>query len=234
MNEKNNNNHLEENEEKKILELIDAHHEGSLLSSDDTFLTEYAEVLSLLQSAKTAIKPDAALLRKTLASLPSTLVPHDNSNEARAEGVLTPYGGSVSWLSTRVSSWKFATPVIVLFIAVATMIGASPKKGQAPTILPVSEEMISPLSGESPQSMAFSVTGVTPEGGEAPTMMMAKMSQTTVPSTTPQNVGELIALLSNEADGDINLGLSDTDDPLYSIDQSAVDAIELPYDVQTI
>jgi hypothetical protein len=65
-------------------------------------------------------------------------------------------------------------------------------------------------------------------------MMMAKMSQTTVPSTTPQNVGELIALLSNEADGDIDLGISDVSDPLYSFDIESVDAIEQPYDTQTI
>jgi hypothetical protein len=64
-------------------------------------------------------------------------------------------------------------------------------------------------------------------------MMMAKMARTTVASATPQNVGELVALLSVEADGDVDMGTTDLDDPLYSVDD-AFDAIQNPYDATTI
>lgn len=93
------------------------------------------------------------------------------------------------------------------------------------------------LSARAPQEepMAFSAVESVPVGDVPPTqmMMMSKMSLTTVPSTTPQNVGELVALLSLEADGDFDLGVSDLDDPLFNFDPTA-DQITQSYDVQTI
>ncbi len=230
----NNENPIELNEENKILRLVDAHARSGGLShsSGDADAREYDELFTLLTESRNSLKPDAALLRKTLSKLPASGTPY-SLDRAVGAAVPSPYAAPVNWLYSRVSSWKVATPVIVLFIAVATIIGASPKKGQAPTIMPISSETIAPLSIESAEPSTFAMTEVTPDAA-SPRMMMAKMSQTTVPSTTPQNVGELIALLSNEADGDIDLGISDVSDPLYSFDIESVDAIEQPYDTQTI
>ncbi len=233
---KHNNNKIELAEENEILKLVDAHTRSGGVShtSNSADGREYDELFSLLTAAKSSLKPDTALLRKTLAKLPAAAIPL--SEQHRHSGaIVSPYVGTVNWLAARVSSWKVATPVIVLFIAVATLVGAAPKRGQAPTVMPVSEEMIAPLAADTAVvPSTFAVAEPAASDASPQMMMMSKMSQTTVPSTTPQNVGELIALLSSEADGDVDLGVGDMNDPLYSVDQASVDALQQSYDVQTI
>lgn len=213
------NSPIDQNEEEEILTLIDAHEQ-------DEASSPYTDVLSLFADARNNITPEASLLRQTLHKLPSST--------QLTSGAPSPY---VSFF-TQFSSWRFATPALVLFLAVATIIGVNQKKTQAPELSLATNEVISPMSadltGGNAEVTSFAMTETAlPEGAPEP-MMMAKMSMTTLPSSTPQNIGELIALLSNEADMDVNLGATDVNDPLYSVDSASVDAIQQSYDVQTI
>lgn len=214
------NNHIDQNEEEEILALIDARERNDASSP-------YADILSLFADARDSMTPETTLLRQTLNKLPAS-IPVTN-------GAPSPY---VSFF-TQFSSWRFATPAFVLFLAVATIIGVNQKKNQTPELSLATNEVMAPTSADvrsgvsEATSFAVTETSLPTEGAPQP-MMMAKMSMTTLPSSTPQNVGELIALLSNEADVDVNLGASDIDDPLYSVNAADVDAIQQSYDTATI
>ena len=227
------NNEIQLKEENTILGFVDAHAKSGGLShaTDTDDGHDYDALFALLSATRSSLKPDAALLRKTLTKLPTAAAGH-LSPLAAGEAVPSPYsGGTTNRLYARVSSWRIATPVIVLFLAIAAIIGVAPKKGQAPTVSLVNQEFAVPVSLPTAEPSTFAEA---PASKAAPNMMISKMSLSTVPSTTPQNVGELIALLSNEADGDVGLGVSDVNDPLYSVDVASVDALQQSYDTQTI
>lgn len=218
-----------QNEEEEILALIDAQEHNESSSA-----TPYDELFTLFSETRNNIKPDTALLQEILEKLST----QNKTSTPRVALISSPYIGTVNWLFAQTTSWKFATPVIVLFLAVATIIGVNPKKTGTPTPSLATNEVIAPttvnLTGGNAEPSTFAMTdSALPEATQNP-MMMAKMSMTTLPSSTPQNVGELIALLSNEADVDMNLGASDINDPLYSVNSADVDAIQLSYDTATI
>lgn len=232
MKEENNNIILGRKEEEMILNTVDAHTKSADVSVPSNDTHEYDQVLALLTSAKSSIKPDAALLRKTITKISVPVAREAGRMAAQQQAVTSPYSGTFSRFFSQ-HTLRFAAPVMVLLIAVAAMIGAAPKKTIAPTIT-LGEAELAPLAMRtSAVPSTFSEGDATPPADTQP-MMMAKMSQTTVPSTTPQNVGELIALLSNEADGDVSLGMSDDSDPLYLVDPTSIDTFQKTYDIQTI
>ena len=215
-----------------ILHAVDARTKSADVSVPSNDTHEYDQVLALLSSAKSSIKPDAALLRKTITKLSIPVAREAIPRSTQSEAIPSPYGGSFGRFFAQ-SSWKLAAPVMVLVIAVAAVIGAAPKKTIAPTIT-MGEAELAPLAMRTSAVPSTFSEGDAAPSADAQPMMMAKMSQTTVPSTTPQNVGELIALLSNEADGDVSLGMSDDSDPLYLVDPRSMDAFQHTYDIQTI
>lgn len=231
------NNKQHNTEENEILALIDARMHDEQVSTTGKTTEDYKELLELLADSRTSITPSPEALRALLANLPTTSasLPFEQS-----QSIKSPYRGVVNWLYAGTSSTKFATPFIVVLFAVAVIIGASPRKGMAPLSVtpPATDEVISVstsgMVAENPSPALFSVTEDAVPAIAPRAMLMSKMSQTTVPSTTPQNVGQLIALLSSEADGDVDLGITDVNDPLLSVDPASVDAIQLSYDIQTI
>ncbi len=234
------------NKEEHITALIDAHTRGEQFSRTHPEDESFDKVFALISSSRDAITPDAQSLTRLLATLPTdTVAPSPLLGKGKS--VRSPYLGTVNWLYERSTAWKLATPLVVVFFAVTVIIGAT-QKGSDPLSVAPSEitdvalpqmkmQMKSLEQSDVPLatlslSSESQVVEPAPMNGRA--MLMSTMSETTLPSTTPQNVGELIALLSSEADIDVELGFSDSNDPLLSIDQASVDAIEIPYDPQTI
>lgn len=225
-------------EEKEILSLIDALERDELISSTESTSEGYKHVFSLLRDARTTINPNPEQLKALLAKLPVTTT--SSLPFEHADAIKSPYRTSINWLYAGPSPIKYTAPFIVILFAVAVIIGTSPRKGMDPLSIapPQNGEVITEATNVKVAEIAvptsFAVADNMAPALASRELPMSKMSLTTVPSTTPQNIGELIALLSSEADGDVDLGLTDLNDPLLSVDQASVDAIQLSYDVQTI
>ncbi len=185
----------------------------------------YASLSELLRTSPASLSPEKAALSRLLARLPDPGAP-------ATRPVASPYMERLSlFLSPR--TLKLATPM-VLFVLMIGLIAGSPwrKRGDLPAGTDVAPEsapmaMMAMRTADVENDPSLSVGDAAPAG-----LLMTQTARTTLPSTTPQNIGELVALLSSEADVDVDLGVSDLDDPIYSDD--GVNSLNDLYDVETI